>query len=309
MAVPTLFIVNPAAAGGRAGRWWRDLEAEARRVCGPADVVFSSAPGDATRLAREVAGQSRFVVAVGGDGTVNEVVNGLIEDDRAVSGGQVLGIVGIGTGRDLARSLGLPREPRAQVSRLAGPGERRLDVGKVRYAEGREARVRYYANVASFGLSGVTDRKMNGSRLRWLPARIAFQVAVMEAVIEYRNAPVRLRLDDGPWQDATVKVAAVCNGRHFGGGMCIAPDAVLDDGLLDCIVIGDISVATLVRRFGTVYRGEHLRLPDVSAWRGRVLVAEPVDPSADVPLDIDGEALGRLPATFEILPGALRVRC
>lgn len=138
--------------------------------------------------------------------------------------------------------------------------------------------------------------------------KIAFQVAVLQAVVQYRNTAVRWRVDDGPWQQATMKITAVCNGRHFGGGMRIAPDAAIDDGLLDCIVIGDVSTTTLVRKLPKVYRGEHLSLSEVSASRGRRLTAEPVDTGADVPLDIDGEAIGQLPATFEVLPGALRVR-
>jgi YegS/Rv2252/BmrU family lipid kinase len=306
--VSLVFIVNPAAAGGRALRVWRDLESEAARLAGPLDVRVSSGPGDASRLARDAAQRTRVIVAVGGDGTVNEVVNGLVADDRAVRPDCALGIIAMGTGRDLARTLRLPADPRAQLVRVVTGTDHRLDIGKVRFTEGAGCGVRYYANVASFGLSGVTDRMMNGSRLRWLPGKIAFQVAVLQAVVQYRNTAVRWQVDDGPWQHATVKVAAVCNGRHFGGGMRIAPNAALDDGLFDCIVIGDVSTATLVRKLGTVYRGEHLAIPEVSAATGRRLVAEPLEPDADVPLDIDGEAVGRLPATFEVLPGALHVR-
>lgn len=306
----TVFIVNPVAAGGRARRDWDTLQSDALRACPDASVVLSSAPGDAMTKARDACAQgASLIVAVGGDGTVNEVVNGLMDVDRACRSDVCLGVISVGTGRDLARTLGLPSNPHAQVARLTEGRERRLDLGRVTFAHGAGTAVRYFANVASFGLSGVVDRLMNRTRHRVLPAKLAFQVAVLRALVTYRNTPVRLRVDGGEWRTPTVWVTALCNGRYFGGGMRMAPNASPDDGLLDAIVIGDVSLATIVRRFGTVYRGEHLALPDVTSFRGRRIEAAASDAGVEVPLDIDGESIGRLPATFEVMPAAITVRC
>jgi diacylglycerol kinase family enzyme len=218
----------------------------------------------------------------------------------------------------------LPRGALRQLDVLAAGRERCIDVGCVRYGTGRSARERYFVNVASFGLSGVTDRLMSSRARRWLPPRWAFQLAVLRALGVYRNAAVRLRVSDGDAQDVRVKVVAVCNGQYFGGGMRIAPMAALDDGRLDVIVVGDISVWRLVRNLASVYRGEHLTVAGVTADRGRRVTAEPVpripgirQPGAeaagerdagDILMDIDGEGVGALPAAFEVCPGALRVR-
>jgi YegS/Rv2252/BmrU family lipid kinase len=247
-------------------------------------------------------------VAAGGDGTINEVLNGLLVGDRLRDPRVELGFVGLGTGRDLGRTLGVPADPHEQLVALAAGRTRRVDVGRIRYQGDAGPSTRYYVNVASFGLGGVTDRIMNGHALRWLPARLAFQAAVAQAVMVYRNAAVTLQTDREPPRRAVVKVVAICNGQHFGGGMRIAPHAAMDDGLLDCVTIGDIGLLTLVRRLGTVYRGEHLTLPEVAWSRAGQVVAEPVDPSAAVYLDIDGEPEGRLPATFDVLPGVLPLR-
>jgi YegS/Rv2252/BmrU family lipid kinase len=305
----TVFIVNPAAGGGRSGRVWARLEGAARTSCASPRVCFTSERGAAIAIARQAATDgAQLVVAVGGDGTVNEVVNGLMRAPDGARRSVALGVLATGTGRDLARSLDLPADPIGQLARITGGIDRRIDVGRVTFGGPAAGEPRYFVNVASFGLSGVADRIMNGHALRWLPTKLAFQAAVVRSLTVFRNAKVRIRVDEADWQEVTLKVGAVCNGRHFGGGMQIAPLASLDDQQLDVIIIGDMSAAMLARKFTTVYRGAHLELPEVSFTRGRRIVAEPTG-SADVPLDIDGEGLGALPATFEVLPGALALRC
>lgn len=327
LTAATVFIVNPAAGGGRARREWPRLAADALASCAPASILESTAPTQAVALAREAASAgARLIVAVGGDGTVNEVVNGLMAAGTGARDRPSLGVVSLGTGRDLARTLDLPHEASEQVAVLARGRERAVDIGRVRYAEPPAFADRFFINIASFGLSGVTDRLMGAGARRWLPARLAFQLAVARALGVYHNAPVRLRVDDQAPIEARIKVVAVCNGRFFGGGMRIAPDAALDDGGLDLVVVGDLSVWRLARQFGTVYRGAHLGLPAVTFVRGRTIVAEPVTgagpearspkPGAECPqpeasavlLDIDGEGVGRLPATFDLVPRALHVR-
>ncbi len=277
-------------------------------MCTPAEVVFTTGPRTAQAQACDAASRATRLVAVGGDGTFGEVLNGLMAPGCVRCQALTLSLISVGTGRDLARSLRLPPDPRAQLARVVDGSPHPFDVGRVRYHEGGAPRERYFANVASFGLSGATDRIMARHKTRRLPPKLAFQVAVLQAMVVYRNTPVRWRIDAGDWQQSRVKLGVVCNGQYFGAGMRIGPSAVADDGLLEWVVVGDIGPLTLLRRLPTVYRGDHIGLPEVSIARGRAVEAAPVTPDADVPLDIDGEAIGSLPAVFDVIPRAVGVR-
>jgi YegS/Rv2252/BmrU family lipid kinase len=307
--VPTrpLCIVNPVAAGGRCGKSWPAIRDRLSADLGPVDHELTAAPLEATRLAREaVASRRSLVVAVGGDGTVNEVVNGLL-DGRRTQPETRLGLVVLGTGGDLARSLDLPRHPAGQVAVLSRGSPRRIDAGRVRFVDGDgHAAARDFVNIASFGLSGATDAIVNRRPLvRRLGGRVAFLAAVAEALARHRCEPVRVRVDDGLDRVLAITTVAVCNGQYFGGGMRMAPDARLDDGCLDVVAVSGIGAIGLLRRIHLVYAGRHLALPHVTFVRGRSVTAHAERGEARVPIDIDGEAPGFLPASFEVLPGAL----
>jgi diacylglycerol kinase (ATP) len=167
--------------------------------------------------------------------------------------------------------------------------------------------MRYFINIASFGIGGLVDRYVNQSH-KWLSGKASFFLATMRASLHYKNARCRIAFDDGPLVQLPIYSVAVSNGRFFGGGMKIAPDAEIDDGRFDVVTIGDVSVVTMMRHSGKIYRGAHIGLPNVSVERARKVVAEPVDASEEVLLDVDGEAPGRLPATFELVPQAIRIQ-
>lgn len=307
---PTRVIVNPAAAGGRARHVWEGIAAAAGAALGPLDVVYTTARREATTLATAAAREGcSLVIAVGGDGTVGEVVDGLMADPADAATRPALGIVMVGTGADLARTLGLPADANAQVLRIAEGRVRTLDVVRASFvADDGQPCARHFLNVGGFGLSGATDRFVNRRKWsKWLGAKVAFQLGVLEALCRWRNAPVTIRVDDQPALSVAARVVVVANGRWFGGGMLIAPHAAPDDGALDLVVIGDISAWRLLRRLPTVYRGGHLGFPEVHVARGRSITAWPAG-DREVPIDLDGESPGILPATFDIVPGALRVR-
>ena len=305
-----LVIVNPRAGAGRAGREWSRTAVALRESIGPFDGQLTSGPMDAARQATAAVHARRpLVVAVGGDGTVNEVVHGLLSATADAAARPELALIVIGTGADLARSLCLPAGTLAQARRAGQATSRFIDAGRAEFmGEDGQLHVRHFVNVAGLGLSGVTDRVVNaGGWLRVLGARAAFQVGVARALMEWRNEPVTIEVDGTVAFDGACKVTAVANGRWFGGGMRIAPEALLDDGLLDVVVVGDVGALTLVRRLPLVYRGEHLRMPEVQVLRGRVVTARPTG-AGPVPLDLDGESPGYLPATFSVVPAAVRVR-
>ena len=308
MAAPrTVVIVNPQSQGGKLGKRWPEL-AEAIGRAFPFDEAQTRAPGDATRLAREAlrAGAKR-VIAVGGDGTINEVINGFFDDTgQPIAGDAAVGLVPYGTGGDFRRTLDIPIATASAAAVIAEDHRTRIDVGRLEYttASGQRAR-RMFANIASFGVSGVVDRLVNESGKKL--GRLSFAVATARATWTYKNQRVQLRFDDGERVELTINTVAVANGRYFGGAMMVAPDAEVDDGLFDVVALGDFHFVDLLRSGRRIYKGTHLTMDKVTTRRARIVDAETIDPNAVVELDIDGEALGRLPARFELVPRALAV--
>jgi len=177
---------------------------------------------------------------------------------------------------------------------------------RFRTADGGEA-VRHFVNVASFGFSSAVATRANASSKR-LGGRVAFLGATLRALLSYENTDVWLSLDGKPRERRRLLMAAVGNGRFFGGGMKICPEARLDDGALDLVAVGDFSRADVLTRIGRLYDGTHLELEDVASARVRTMTAEPVESDVQIPVELDGETPGFLPASFEVLPAALRVR-
>jgi YegS/Rv2252/BmrU family lipid kinase len=304
-----VLIVNPNSAGGQTRRRWAQLEATLRAELGAFHPLFTERPGHATELARgALRDGAELIVAMGGDGTLNEVVNGFFEDGgRApLRADAALGLLPAGTGGDFPKTIGLPKQLRDAARMLASARPRPVDVGRLEYlAHDGKTAVRHFINIASFGIGGLVDRYVNQSS-KALGGTASFFLASLRASIAYKNAEVRLRLDDNAHEVRTVYSVAVANGRYFGGGMKMAPDAALDDGLFDVVTIGDVGVGTMIRHTSKIYSGTHIALPFVRVERARRVIAESTR-GEEVLLDVDGEQPGRLPATFELLPGAVRV--
>jgi diacylglycerol kinase (ATP) len=303
----TILIVNPKSQGGRLGKRWPEIADTVGRVF-PFDEAMTQGPGDATRLAREaLRGGAERVVAIGGDGTINEVVNGFFDDRGApIAPDASLAVLPFGTGGDFRRTLGLPTELADAAKVIAAGHRRKIDVGRLELTTMTGARaVRMFINIASFGVSGVVDRLVNESGKKL--GRLGFAVATARATWSYKNQRVQLVFDGKDRVDLTINTVAVANGRFFGGAMKIAPDAELDDGAFDVIAMGDFGFADLVKSGRRLYAGTHLAMAKVTARRAKLIEAEPIDPGAVVELDVDGENLGKLPARFEIVPAALWV--
>ena len=308
----TVVIVNPAARGGWPRRKWPVLEPTLRGELGAIDIRFTTRVGEGRVLAREAARRgAELVVALGGDGTVSEVAAGLLgaaEEQGSEEAPCALGYLPCATGGDLRRTLGCPEELAEAARRIAAGRERTLDAGRIDYTDfdGRTRRG-YFLNVASCGLSGLVDHLVNDSP-KALPGKAAFLLASLRATARYKNPAVRIRLDDRPAEEQRLYVLAVANGGYFGGGMHIAPDACLDDGVFDVITLGDLSPPETVVLLPHLYKGTHLTLRKVTAAKARSVRVELCEPSDRVLLDVDGETPGRLPARWTMLPRALHFR-
>jgi YegS/Rv2252/BmrU family lipid kinase len=301
----TVLVVNPRSQGGRLGKQWKDIADTIGRAF-PFDEAITEAPGDATRLTREaLRGGAERVVAMGGDGTINEVVNGFFDDQgKAIAPEASFAVIPFGTGGDFRRTVQLPTDL-ADAARVIAAGHRRkIDVGRLEFtATGGGRTARMFANIASFGVSGVVDRLVNESGKRL--GRLTFAVATARATWSYKNQRVQLVFDGTDRVEATINTVAVANGRYFGGAMMVAPGAELDDGQFDVIAMGDFGFGDLLKSGRRLYKGTHLTMDKVTARRARVVEAEPIDPGSVIELDVDGENPGRLPARFEIVPAAL----
>jgi len=306
VAPRTVVVVNPNSQGGRLGKRWPELADTLARAF-PFDDVQTKGPGDATRIAREAlrSGAER-IVAIGGDGTINEVVNGFFDDGAPIAPDASFALIPYGTGGDFRRSIEVPLDHAEAAAVIAANKRKQIDVGKLELTrrDGTRA-IRMFANIASFGVSGVVDRLVNESGKKL--GRLSFALATARAAWSYKNQRVQLVFDGDPQSrvEATVNTVAVANGKYFGGAMMVAPHAELDDGQFDVISMGDFGFGDVVKSGRRLYQGTHLAMDKVTSRRARIVDAEPVDPSATVELDVDGEPLGVLPARFELLPAAL----
>jgi diacylglycerol kinase (ATP) len=289
-----LIIVNPTAGAGRAGRlipWLRqrleqrpEIELQVTRRAGEAEAIASNAVRD---------GHDR-VVAVGGDGTVQEVVNGLLAGPAVE-----LGIVPVGTGNDLARSLGLPGEPGGAWKAAMGRHTRRVDAARARNGAGEE---RWFASAGGIGFDAQVAAAM-ARRRGWQAGRAGYVLTTLAELRRFDNRPVEITLDEETFSRSVLFVA-IANGAFYGGGMKIAPDAEADDGWLDVCVVGDVSRLTALREMPNLYRGTHVRNPAVSVHTTRTIHIEG-DPATLTHLD--GEPFGTLPLEVRIAPGVLSV--
>ena len=302
-------VVNPRAGAGIAARRLPRL-VDALRRCGTRPEVHSTErAGHATELVRQLLrGGAAGVAVVGGDGTLNEAVNGFFDEKgHPVAPGAWLGPLPWGTGGDFRKTVGIPLEPEAMAQRLVRAEPRPIDVGWITFVDHRgQPAQRAFLNVASFGIGGLVDRLVNESP-KWMGGRGAFLVGSLRAMTRYRNRLVRFRVDGEPAREARIINVAIANGRFFGGGMHIAPEAAIDDGLFDVVGLerqGLLDQLTLAR---PLYDGTLLQCEGVSFARGAKIVAEPLE-GLPVELDVDGEAPGRLPATFEVRSGVVRLR-
>ncbi len=296
----TLFIVNPAAGHGRGrARWERAAKALPR---GGWETRFTERPGHGADLARQgLAEGFAALVAVGGDGTVGEVADGFLSEPAERRGGCALGVWPAGSGCDLARHFGLRGRP-GELAALFTWRPRPIDAGVVSFTalDGAAAR-RFFLNVASFGVAGEVALKARDSG-KPFGGTLSYLAASLSALFTTPPREIDLIADGEALPLERRHLVSVANTSTTGGGMRIAPGADAEDGRLDLVLVGDLPRLQLLRRMPALYAGTHLRAPGVAHRLVRRLEARSRE---RVYLNIDGEAVGVLPATFEALPKAV----
>jgi YegS/Rv2252/BmrU family lipid kinase len=296
----TVFLVNPASAGGSTGKRWPELAHRAAALGLAGDALISEEPGQLTALAQEaIAGGAERLVVVGGDGSVNEVVNGVAGEE-----GVEIAVLARGTGWDFVRTYGIPRDLEQAVD-VALTGEiRTIDLGLVTFRTWAGAETRsYFANVASAGISGAIAQRANETS-KALGGKISYYWSTLAVFVRWQTGEMRITVDEESRAGKIIDVL-VANGRYVAGGMMMLPEAEPDDGLFDVLVIGDVTKRDLLVTLPKSYRGKHLPHPRLEVLRGRVVT---VDADEPLPIELDGEQPGTTPARFEVVPRALRLR-
>lgn len=308
-----LVIVNPKSAGGATQTGWAASASDFRAHFGAFQVAFTKKAGDGIELARRAAEKGRkFIIACGGDGTINEVANGILQSGAEEA---ELGVLPSGTGGDFRRSLGISTEVREAAKSLREGFTKKIDVGKVSFVNHHDEQTsRYFLNVSSFGLSAAINERVKTKEIfKWLPGnalrgKAKFAVSTLQEILDFEFATVRVSIDGAAEKSLNTINFCVCNSRFFGGGMKIAPDARLDDGFFDVVNIGDIKTAKIILNGYKLYRGSHLAMTEVKSMLAKRVEVSPARKEQTIFLETDGELPGKLPAVYEILPRALKVR-
>jgi YegS/Rv2252/BmrU family lipid kinase len=310
--VKPFLVVNPRSAHGGTARHFDSIVQAVRGSVGECEHAFTERPLHACELTRQAlrAGH-QLVVAVGGDGTINEVVNGFFEPavpgepPRKVSPTAALAVLPRGTGGDLRRSIGLDGDLSRSAARLRGPAGP-VDVGRVDYtADDGVRESRYFINVAEVGVGARVVEIANRSN-KALGGKLTFMLASLRALAGWRDLRVRASFDGAPPEELSVTTLAIANGRYFGGGMMVAPEALLDDGLFHVTIWSGYGLSDFVLKSGSMYDGSHVRLEGTRTRTARTVeVTGPLPGAAGV--EVDGERIGTLPASFTVVPAALHL--
>jgi len=297
----TVFLVNPASSNGSTGRRWPELARRAAAAGLDGATLFSERQGHLAELAREAAlDGAELLVVVGGDGSVNEVVNGLAGLGRQPE----VAVVPRGTGWDFSRTFGIPRKIDDAVQIALQGDVRTIDLGRASYRawDGSDATA-WFANVASAGMSGAIAKRANETT-KALGGKASYLWATFAVFSGWEATEIEVAVD-GERRTGPMFDVVIANGRFFGGGLEICPEAEPDDGLFDVLTIGDVTKRDLVQTMPKMYRGTHLPHPKAELLRGSSVTVTSETP---LPIELDGEQPGTTPVTFEVTAGALRLR-
>ncbi len=307
-----LVIVNPKSAAGSTESRWAQIASDLRAHFGAFQVAFTKKQGDGVELAKRGATSGRkFIIACGGDGTINEVANGILESGKDIE----IGILPSGTGGDFRRTLNMPNEAREAAKGLRDGVTKTIDVGKVTFFNHENVQTsRYFLNVSSFGLSAAINERVKAKNsFGWLPfdavrGKAKFAFSTLQEVFDSEFTTVLVKIDEREEKSLNTINFCVANSRYFGGGMKIAPDAKLDDGFFNVINIGDIRTARILLNAYKLYNGSHLELEEVKSTLAKRVEVSAAKPNQTIFIETDGELPGKLPAVYEIVPLALKIR-
>ena len=294
-------IVNPVAGAGKTAKKWPHIKQLLKNIGLHFEHDITEAPGHAIELAKSAISKGyKLIVSVGGDGTINEIVNGMYATGEIKD--VELGIIGTGTGSDYIRTIGVSKYYQESCQHLLNPTKISVDLGIVESIGKQQFGKRIFANFAGLGFDAEVVRTTT-KKFKSLGGKPAYLMGLLNTFATYKNHSVHLTID-GNKEDRKICTIVMSNGKYGGGSMLIAPEADPADGLFDVLAIGDISKLDLLWSLPRIYRGTHLTHPKVTLVKAKEII---IYPEGKMSIQADGELLGEAPARFTILPSVLRV--
>jgi len=305
----TKVIVNPKSAGSRTAKAWPEIEEKLKKSFGVIDASLTQSRGHAIDLARQaIKDGCERVVAVGGDGTCNEVVNGFFENEELINPDVIFSFVMKGSSGDFKKSFEISNDLDEAIKCLCSAEPKRIDIGKITTLSGEgEPELRYFLNYAGLGASAEANKNINESKIikKVFPGPVSIVTIAVYTITTYKNPPLRIVIDKNPPLDLKSIGVGIMNGR-IAGDMKFAPTAELDDGLFDVFIFGDLSTLRFISMIPKCFSGEFLNEKGVTAMKAKKIEVTSVE---NVIIDMDGETQGKLPATFEVVPKVLNICC
>ena len=298
-------VVNPVSANGRTGKKWSDIAAYLKN--NDIDFVFrkSEYPEHAVAMVRKALKNGyKYIMSVGGDGTANEVVNGFFEKEHLINPKANLIIFSRGTGSDFIKSLGINNSKKEIINIIKNGRKKLIDIGKIEYFNNQNNKAqRYFINISDAGIGGETVARVEkGNKL--FSGKLTYLFGALQTLAFYKNKHFEVMIDNKKVIKQKASSILIANGSHFAGGMKIAPKAKVDDGLFNLIVLGDLNKFEIITNLYKAYSGKHLAHPKVDSYQGKDIK---INSKEEVFLNIDGEAAGKLPANFKLIPKKIGV--
>lgn len=305
----TQIIINPESDKGRTGKRWSQIKSALQSFFNEFSYEFTEKPQHASEISRAaIKDGNELIVGVGGDGTMNEIANGFFEEDKIINPDTALGLIPSGTGSDLSRSLNIPPGLKNAMEVITQAPARKIDAGKVIFkSNSGEELERMFLNIADFGIGGEVVRRVTENRKKRKTS--SYLKSLFSAFISYKNKNLIVTIDGQELPADDYLIGAISNGKVFGKGMKIAPEADLEDGRFDVVLVKGMSMFGLLRHARKLYSGTHLSLPNITLIRGStVKVRSSADEPEETLLELDGEQLGTVPATFSLHPRTFPVK-
>jgi len=302
----TTVIMNPASAGGKTARHLGTIKNMiVSHICKTPDFRVTEKPWDAALFTKNAIEQdASLLIVAGGDGTIQEVVNGYFDKNRMIGAKCSLGILNCGTGGGLAQSLGIPGSIKSQIDMIREGSVHKIDCGRVQYYDHKhQYKTRYFINELQFGIGGTVVRQ-TGILKKRLGGNLAFGITTLKSVFTHPNQHLQIKVDAEKDINGLFTGIVVANGAYTGGGMNLTPGAKTDDGFFNILLIKDLSIKDRLIAFSKIYSGKHIKNGKFSYFTAKTLNVSSKEP---VLVEADGELLGNLPCSVQIVPKAIPV--
>ena len=307
MATKIKFIINPKAAGGNALKSWNKSKKIIESFFPKYEFEITKSRRQATKITQEtLQNDYETVVTVGGDGTLNEVVNGFYWEGNLINPKAKLAVISIGTGGDFGRMMNFPRKVEVACELIKNGKTKKCNIGLVSFLnEKGEKNQRYFINIAEAGFGAETVRLINQDKTNNY-RKLVYLKGLIQTITTYQNKNMKIEVDGSLVHNGKTLVAIVANGQYFGGGMHITPNAKIDDSIFEIVILGDLGKFKIVRNIYRLYNGTISTHPQVKCVRGREIK---ISSSEKVLIESDGDYIGCSPVTFNMQPQSINLVC